>query len=333
MSGASAASEQSNAYSAFDLSYYAQGGGSEDEEFDAVDFTHWAGEDDTAMPGERRLSRQVEHAGTKRRSRAWRRSMMVHATDNRTSAYTDPPSAAPSAHSFTRAGVSLAAPRDARTRSGGIAGLQGRPQLHSLATPMSSSAHLLGVPEDGPSAHSALEPPMLHGHSQLVTGASSTFAAPHGSSRLVNSFMPSSPVAEASDDEADDASITIVSPSRPDTPASGWDPRSSVHSAEGLFTPGHVRSRSEVVRLDVAQREMRDLAAVSQFAGPGRPRLDALLHEEAARSRGPLVVACCGPGALNTSVRKAVAAQIDPAAVRRGDMRGAIALVSEEYEY
>lgn len=32
-------------------------------------------------------------------------------------------------------------------------------------------------------------------------------------------------------------------------------------------------------------------------------------------------------------VRKVIAAQIDPGRIRRGDMRGSITLVSEEFEY
>ena len=36
---------------------------------------------------------------------------------------------------------------------------------------------------------------------------------------------------------------------------------------------------------------------------------------------------------LNAMVRKIVAAQIDPGRIRRGDMRGSIALISEEFEY
>ena len=44
-------------------------------------------------------------------------------------------------------------------------------------------------------------------------------------------------------------------------------------------------------------------------------------------------LAGCGPTGLNAMVRKAVAAQIDPARIRLGDMRGSIALVAEDFEY
>jgi hypothetical protein len=44
-------------------------------------------------------------------------------------------------------------------------------------------------------------------------------------------------------------------------------------------------------------------------------------------------LAGCGPVSLNVMVRKIIAAKIDPARIRRGDMRGMIALVSEEFEY
>jgi hypothetical protein len=41
----------------------------------------------------------------------------------------------------------------------------------------------------------------------------------------------------------------------------------------------------------------------------------------------------CGPTSLDALVRKIIAAKIDPARIRRGDMRGMITLVSEEFEY
>ena len=41
----------------------------------------------------------------------------------------------------------------------------------------------------------------------------------------------------------------------------------------------------------------------------------------------------CGPTSLDAMVRKIVAAQIDPQKVKRGDMRGSIALFSEEFSY
>ncbi len=41
----------------------------------------------------------------------------------------------------------------------------------------------------------------------------------------------------------------------------------------------------------------------------------------------------CGPTSLDAVMRKVVAAQIDPQKVRRGDMRGSIALFSEEFSY
>ena len=41
----------------------------------------------------------------------------------------------------------------------------------------------------------------------------------------------------------------------------------------------------------------------------------------------------CGPTTLNAVVRKTVAAQIDPGRIRRGDLSGAISLVSEEFGY
>ena len=85
--------------------------------------------------------------------------------------------------------------------------------------------------------------------------------------------------------------------------------------------------------LELDESELSDIRAVAEFARAGRPNLARILGDEAARARGPLVVACCGPTTLNAVVRKVVAAHIDPGKVRRGDLSGLISLVAEDYEY
>ncbi|KAJ4474528.1 hypothetical protein C8R41DRAFT_897418 [Lentinula lateritia] len=86
-------------------------------------------------------------------------------------------------------------------------------------------------------------------------------------------------------------------------------------------------------RLIVEGQEMRDVSAVSVKVRPGKPRLDRILHEEVETARGSVVVACCGPSSFNAMVRKAIAFEISPARIRRGDRRGHIELVSEEFDF
>jgi len=91
--------------------------------------------------------------------------------------------------------------------------------------------------------------------------------------------------------------------------------------------------RGEEVALQFTDDEVEDMLLMTEFAWPGRPQLDKLLKEEVDRAKGPLVVACCGPTQLSASIRKIVAAQIDPAKIRKGDKTGYIACVTEEFEY
>ncbi|KIY43402.1 hypothetical protein FISHEDRAFT_53453 [Fistulina hepatica ATCC 64428] len=86
-------------------------------------------------------------------------------------------------------------------------------------------------------------------------------------------------------------------------------------------------------RLHMSRRELRDVSIVSEFARAGKPRLDLILRDEVQMATGSIIVACCGPTSLNALVRKHVALQIDPSRLRRGDRRGQIELVSEDFGY
>ncbi|KAI0065366.1 hypothetical protein BV25DRAFT_1776687, partial [Artomyces pyxidatus] len=114
------------------------------------------------------------------------------------------------------------------------------------------------------------------------------------------------------------------------------DTRSIISQASSMHAlmPKVGRGRHGVeVKLELDERELHDMHVMAEFARPGRPKLDFVLHDEVARAKGSVVVACCGPAALNAVVRKAIAAQIDPARIRRGDMSGSISLVAEEFSY
>ncbi|KAF8843639.1 hypothetical protein BDN67DRAFT_1025275 [Paxillus ammoniavirescens] len=97
-------------------------------------------------------------------------------------------------------------------------------------------------------------------------------------------------------------------------------------------TPPSARANPKI-RFEIDDQEATDVNVVSEKARPGKPKLDKVIADEVEASKGAVVVACCGPTSLNVMVRKIIAAQIDPARIRRGDMRGSITLVSEEFEY
>jgi len=86
-------------------------------------------------------------------------------------------------------------------------------------------------------------------------------------------------------------------------------------------------------QLELCDDEMRDISIMAEFARPGRPKIELILQDEVSTAHGRVIVGCCGPTTLNAVVRKAVAAQIDPSRVRRGDQSGSIDLVVEEFGF
>ncbi|GAA6020864.1 hypothetical protein JCM11491_000009 [Sporobolomyces phaffii] len=85
--------------------------------------------------------------------------------------------------------------------------------------------------------------------------------------------------------------------------------------------------------LDVTEAEQQDLEVVAELARPGYPRLDQILDEEVRRSAGKTMVACCGPSSLNTLVRNLVASRIDLKKVAKGDPRGQVSIVVEDFSF
>lgn len=85
--------------------------------------------------------------------------------------------------------------------------------------------------------------------------------------------------------------------------------------------------------LDVTDAEQEDIDAVAELAKTGYPRLKQLLDEEVQRSAGKTIVACCGPPSLNSVVRNLVASKIDLKKVARGDPRGQVSLVVEDFAF
>ncbi|KAI0322223.1 hypothetical protein OF83DRAFT_1049810 [Amylostereum chailletii] len=112
-----------------------------------------------------------------------------------------------------------------------------------------------------------------------------------------------------------------------------WTPLSRANSLRSLLPRTGRGARGQLIQLELEERELDDMAVIAEFTRPGRPKLDLIMEEEMKSAAGPLVVACCGPTTLNAVIRKAVASQIDPGRIRRGDLSGSIALVSEEFGY
>ncbi|KAG2134412.1 uncharacterized protein EDB93DRAFT_846139 [Suillus bovinus] len=114
---------------------------------------------------------------------------------------------------------------------------------------------------------------------------------------------------------------------------SSWEGKSDAGSSRGLLQSSAPDGSLNPVQFDISEEESRDISVIAEHARPGKPKLDRILADEVEQSEGSVMVACCGPTSLNVMVRKIIAAQIDPWRVWRGDMRGSISLVSEEFEY
>lgn len=111
-----------------------------------------------------------------------------------------------------------------------------------------------------------------------------------------------------------------------------WEGQSDAGSSRGLLS-SIPDGTHDSIHFHISEEEARDINVVAEHARPGKPKLDRILADEVEQSEGSVMVACCGPTSLNAMVRKIIAAQIDPGRVWRGDMRGSISLVSEEFEY
>ncbi|KAI5480795.1 ferric reductase transmembrane component 2 precursor [Pseudohyphozyma bogoriensis] len=85
--------------------------------------------------------------------------------------------------------------------------------------------------------------------------------------------------------------------------------------------------------LDVTEQDQEDLDAMAELARPGHPKLGQILDDEVQRSTGKTIVACCGPVELNTTVRHLVSDRINIAKVLRGDPKGQVALVCEDFSF
>lgn len=107
----------------------------------------------------------------------------------------------------------------------------------------------------------------------------------------------------------------------------------SFYSGKRNSAPGApLLAEDEVASLDMDEYDRVDLDAIAELARGGRPDLEAMLDDEIERSQGSIAVGCCGPPSLNNLVRAMVAKRISPGRMAKGDQRGNVELISEEFE-
>ncbi|GAA6058177.1 hypothetical protein JCM3770_004081 [Rhodotorula araucariae] len=111
----------------------------------------------------------------------------------------------------------------------------------------------------------------------------------------------------------------------------GFSSRRSSYTPSALDVHHRARAREDEALLDMTAQEQNDLAAVAEAARTGYPRLKQVLDDEVERSTGKTCVACCGPAGLNSIVRNLVASRIDLGRVAKGDPRGQVSLVVEDF--
>ena len=284
-----------------DLSYYTgeyNETGELGHEEHRLDLTNFDGENDERLPGESSLNRTLKKEGTIRR----------------------------------------ALTRKTRVHRKGRFSMEGRP--------VSEAGRRTDSPTFGAETSSLLDPP-LH-TPRIPLGPREVTSARRQLSRKPSSLslLPSVPQTDLDEwdtsgtrDQFRDGSLD-------------WDQKtvSSGHSKAPSLQP-LIREAPKGVELELEGQELRDVSVIAEFARPGRPKIDSILQDEARRTSGRIVVACeslapfatcswdlifvlgCGPATLNAVVRKAVAAQISPERIGRGDYGGWIDLVVEDFSY
>lgn len=336
-----------------DLSYYTdmvQDQGELGHEEHVLDLTNWEGDDDTHLPGEAQFHLSIKKEGRWRRVFSRRHSSGAPRKEKLVPSLSQADSEGALASQST---VQLVKKRDPA--------VQPPPIITNLPPPLRPSV------DRASGSRSSMDTATLR-QSQSTEGRPDSYASlktPNSAMPLLDSArsplssMPSSSISSTSlgrkrfsqlshISEQDSAFHTPRSLSR----LSQW---TDTDTFAALVPHGEVESVREQLKLDLDEREAEDVGIMAERARPGKPKFDRILADEADRSRGAIAVACkslfkpswhghgahwmlsrfagCGPTSLDAVMRKVVAAQIDPQKVRRGDMRGSIALFSEEFSY
>ncbi|KAF9218400.1 hypothetical protein BS17DRAFT_798591 [Gyrodon lividus] len=301
-----------------------------------LDLTNFDGDDDTALPGEANLTRKVKKEGKIRRSQSRKFGKVAEMMGN---------DDARAVHILTHSlGQTHAhAQAMAHVHPPPLASFHPRRTLRLSALSAQSTDRLLPISPLSERPTSATSE--MDGYSPL------SLFSPYADSPTRPKLPPGSepPVIDLT------PTVSLVTPpiacSEPGSPTrssqSYSDGKSEALSSRTVMTwqipmtktmNVHNASLASAssnpqIRFEIDEQEARDINVISEHARPGKPKLDKVIADEVEGSKGAVVVACCGPTSLNAMVRKIIAAQIDPARIWRGDMRGCIALVSEEFEY
>lgn len=310
--------ESDNDYdSVVDLSYYESEVANEEKgelghDEHILDLTNFEDDDDTALPGEALLSMAVKEEGRARRS-FWRRSLAI----------------------------------------GGKLEQEHRASYYGPAA--RSTARLL---DDGPSSHAmrSLAPIPETGSSrvQLTSPLSASTSTPTSAAPLLGDRDPPRftfpPVSSRTPSPPPNGKRVSFGQSRSESPrpASTISQWSDAHSLAALVSEA---AAEEHIRLELDDEEVQDISVIAERTRAGRPVFQRILADEVERAKGSVIVGCeyllllyshryltawllgCGPTSLNAVVRKSIAAQIDPSRIRRGDYRGHISLVAEDFGY
>ncbi|OCH94962.1 hypothetical protein OBBRIDRAFT_721614 [Obba rivulosa] len=307
-SPSSAESSEAEVEDGLDLSYYTgeyvEDQGELGHEEHPLDLTNFEGEEDSALPGEAQFSLSVKREGKLRRASTRRASVAISAKQRLSS----------------RTGATPQATQSA-TRL-----FDSRSQLPPLAESRLSDE----FDADSASVRTSVVPtptsavPLLS--QELLEHAANPL------SQFSQGHSPR-PLSDAQSHMSGRSSVAGTH-----RPVSGYSQHSAwsdTHSVAALISQTDLGFgvSPEQLRLDFDEQELQDVGIVAERARPGRPKLDQILADEVERGQGAIAVACCGPTSLNAVMRKTIAAHIDPSRIRRGDMRGSITLISEDFGY
>jgi hypothetical protein len=299
-----------------------------------LDLTNFDGDDEVALPGEAALNRRVMTIGKARRAKS--RKVL----GNRRAAKEDREQVANGRrHHYKRHSRA----ESVQSTEGLLAAASPPAKSHRHHRSSSGFEHDLGNPVsiDSESPHRFPNTPLSS--SFPISPSHAPLSPPSRSP----SPQPTLPTAS----HGSSLSLTIPSVYSRHESNGGDISRPASVLSHNWDTLEDASMHGDQLRLEVKEQEMRDVAVVSEQARPGKPKIHRILQDEVQRARGSVVVACmlvflienflvcssqtagCGPTSLNAMIRKSIAAQIDPARIRRGDRRGYIDIVSEEFEY
>ncbi len=317
-----------------DLSYYTSDdmgdrNGELGHEEHILDLTNFEDDDDTALPGEAALNEAVRKEGSARRS-FFRRSMHIGM--------------------LKTSKMSFDSPRQLRPMSEAISPVD--PTVEPTIRLVGERPRSLAMMALGRNTRLSLSNFQPHSYSPASTSAATTptssapllsdrnnprFVFPPPSHPLAQTHIPLSPLAHSSvlspipsrtpSPTLYDHRSSYASSKRPDSIFSQW---SDAHSLAALVSEA---AAQEHIRLELEDEELTDISVVAERARAGRPAIQKILADEVQRASGSVIVGCCGPTSLNAVVRKNVAALIDPEKVRRGEGKGMIDLIAEDFGY